>query len=134
MRRILVIDDELCIAELIGDVLQRAGYAVETAYDGQTGIRLFDDRVYDLVITDMGLPDMAGRDLIRHIRNSSRSFTPVIGMSGTPWMLKGVHSDANLPKPFPLRALIESVERLTRFGIAASTTSPVFPFNDQAAV
>lgn len=118
MNRILVIDDELGISELICEVLQRAGYCVETAFTGQQGIKRFDDAVFDLVVTDMGLPDMDGKGVVRHIRDSRRPFTPVVGISGTPWLLQDAACDAVLPKPFALQKLTMLVDHLTRPGIA----------------
>lgn len=66
----------------------------------------------------MCMPDLDGKGIIRHIRNSSRPFTPIIGISVTPWLLQGAGCDAVLPKPFPLLTLIESVRRLTRVSLA----------------
>ena len=134
MNRILVIDDGLGITELIRDVLQRFGYVVETASNGQQGLQLFDDAIFDLVVTDMLLPDMHGKHVVRHIRNSSRPYTPVIGISGTPWLLYGANCDATLPKPFPLRSLIEWVNRLTRHNIPEISTDHQFPLNFQQIV
>ena len=134
MNRILVIDDELGISELISEALQQVGYTVETAFNGQQGIHRFDDAVFDLVVTDMGLPDMDGKVVIRHIRNSSRPFTPIVGISGTPWLLNGANCDAVLPKPFPLRVLIELVERLTQLGFAGASPLKELALNDQPRV
>jgi DNA-binding response OmpR family regulator len=131
MNRILVIEDELGISELIGETLQRTGYGVDAAFNGKQGIQRFDDAVFDLVVTDMGLPDMDGKAVIRHIRNSNRSFTPIIGISGTPWLLHGTACDAILSKPFPLRALIDLVNRLTQFRLTGPSPERVLPFSDQ---
>ena len=131
MNRILVIDDGLGINELIREVLQRVGYEVETASNGQRGIEHFDDDVFDLVVTDMLLPDMDGKAVVRHIRSSSRPCTPVIGISGTPWLLNGTNCDAVLPKPFPLRSLIEWVNQLTQRSIAETSAPHPFALNLQ---
>lgn len=129
MSRILVVDDELGISELIRETLQRCGYAVETAFNGHQGIRRFEDADVDLVVTDMGLPDMDGSFVVRHIRNSSRPLTPVIGISGTPWLLDGAGCDAVLPKPFPLRALIDLVGRLIQINMVEASPPGTIAFN-----
>lgn len=134
MNRILVVDDEFGVSELICDTLQRFGYAVDSAFTGKGGIQRFDAAPYDLVVTDMGLPDMDGNGVINHIRNSSRPFTPIIGISGTPWLLQGTACDATLPKPFPLRALVEWVRRLTRFGLSGASLPNTLPLTGQPMV
>jgi DNA-binding response OmpR family regulator len=113
MCTILVIDDEKGILGLIQEALTRFGHVVETAFDGIEGIKKFDDGRYDMVITDLRMPRLDGKGVVRHIRNSRRNSTPVLGISGTPWQTQDSGFDAVLAKPFPLRDLVESVKKLT---------------------
>lgn len=113
MCTILVIDDEKGILGVIREALTRFGHKVEIAFDGIEGIEKFDDGSYDMVITDMRMPRLDGKGVVRHIRNSRRNSIPVLGISGTPWQTQDSGFDAVLPKPFPLRDLVESVKRLT---------------------
>ena len=133
MNRILVIDDELAISELIGEVLKRAGYDVDIAFSGKQGIIRFDSTVYDLVVTDMCLPDISGLEVVRHIRGSRRSFVPILGISGTPWLLQRADCDATLPKPFPLRAFMDSVRRLIPERYTAVSPERAIAYADQPA-
>ena len=112
MDRILVIDDEPGIAELIREVLTRYDYTVRTASSGRQGLQFLKDTAFDLVVTDMCMPDIDGAGIVRHVRGSSRPLTPVIGISGTPWLLEGAGCDAILPKPFSLQALVDAVKCL----------------------
>lgn len=112
MRTILVIDDDKPVLETVREILAKFGYKVETAADGKEGIQKFDDGDFDLVITDIRMPGINGTGVAQHIRNSDRHFTPVIGISGTPWLLQGTDFDAVLPKPFQIKTLIESVKKL----------------------
>lgn len=116
MRTILVIDDERGISQVIQEALQMAGYEVEIAFNGREGIRKFDDHPYDLVITDVCMPGMSGNSVARHIRSSAKAATPIIGISGTPWMLETDDFDMVLSKPFPLQELIASVQQLPAAG------------------
>ena len=116
MRTILVIDDESRITQLIEEALRMAGYEVEVATNGTEGIRKFDDRSYDVVITDLCMPGLNGNSVARYIRHSSKGATPIIGISGTPWMLEDDHFDKVLAKPFPLEDLIASVRQLPAAG------------------
>ena len=114
MKRILIIDDEPGIADLICDALTKHGYTVATASNGREGLRCLNQSVYDLIVTDMSMPDMDGAGIVRAVRRSDRPATPVIGISGTPWLLEGVDCDAVLHKPFRLLVLIDTIKRLSR--------------------
>ena len=116
MRTILVIDDETGISDVIQEALQMVGYEVEVARDGMEGIRKFDDRPYDLVITDICMPGVNGSSVARYIRSASNGTTAIIGISGTPWMLQNDDFDMILAKPFPLEDLIASVRQLPTAG------------------
>ncbi len=112
MSTILVIDDEKRILQLMHQALTKCGYQVETADDGQEGIRKFDDGCFDIVITDIMMPIIDGKGVAAHIRKSKKQSIPVIAMSGTPWLLENETFDMVLSKPFPLNKLIESIRSL----------------------
>ncbi len=114
MGSILVIEDEKGILGLIEAALVRFGHRVETAQDGKEGIQKFDRGSFDMVITDCVMPEVNGEGVLQHIRSSSRHRTPIIGMSGTPWLLQGTGFDLVLAKPFPLNKLVDSVRTLSR--------------------
>lgn len=109
MSTILVIDDEKGILQLIRLALTRFGHNVETAADGQEGIRKFDDGNFDIVITDIRMPGLDGNGVVAHIRKSDKQSIPVIAISGTPWQLEAKNFDMVLPKPFPLKKLVDSI-------------------------
>lgn len=113
MYHILVIDDEKSILNVVQTALSRAGFKVEIALDGQKGIQKFDSGQFDLVITDILMPGIDGRDVVKYIRNSDRQYTPIIGFSGTPWLVENNQFDAVFSKPFPLEDLVNSVQHLS---------------------
>ena len=112
MSTILVIDDEKGILQLMHQALTKYGHNVETADDGQEGIRKFDDGCYDIVITDIRMPVIDGNGVVAHIRKSEKQSIPVIAISGTPWLLGSDSFDMVLPKPFSLKKLIDSIRSL----------------------
>lgn len=112
MSGILVIDDEKCILELIRQALSSFGCSVETATNGEEGILKYNNSDFDLVITDICMPGIGGLDVLQHIRTSGKKATPTIGISGTPWLLDNSDFDFVLPKPFPLKALFDTVDKL----------------------
>ena len=112
MSTILVIDDEKGILQLMHEALTTYGHKVETADDGLEGIRKFDDGCFDIVITDIRMPVIDGNGVAAHIRKSEKQCIPVIGISGTPWLLKADNFDMVLSKPFALKQLLKCIRSL----------------------
>jgi two-component system nitrogen regulation response regulator NtrX len=81
MKRILVIDDEPAVRETVGRMLERLGYEVALAGDGQEGLRVQTAGPADLVIADLYMPEMDGLELMVEFRRRFPS-VPVIAMSG----------------------------------------------------
>jgi PAS domain S-box-containing protein len=79
--KILVIDDEPEIAELLEEILTTAGHTVNTAVNGNDGVKLASLSEYDLVITDLGMPDLSGWEVARRIRGRSPEL-PVLLVTG----------------------------------------------------
>jgi len=70
--RILVIDDEADVRELLRDILSDAGHDVEMAHNGCEGIEMFEKQSYDLVLTDLGMPVMSGWEVAGKIRQMNK--------------------------------------------------------------
>ena len=113
MPRVLVIDDEKMIRQLLEQALSLCHLEVETADDAEHGMAKFDSGRYDLVITDVRMPGEDGHKVVHHIRRSRQEKTPVIGLSGTPWLLQNGDFDDVLQKPFAISNLIEKIRHLT---------------------
>lgn len=110
---ILAIDDEKAILDMLKRALVLFGFCVEIASSGEEGIEKFNDGKYDVVVTDILMPGIDGVSVLKHIRKSDRSGTPVIGISGTPWLLQNESFDLVLDKPFSIKSLVSSVKKLT---------------------
>lgn len=118
--RILVIEDEERIADFIQRGLEGAGYEVETAGDGQTGLQKMHDLDYDLLILDLMLPDMDGLTVLEKTRNRKVS-PPVLILSARSEVedrVRGleVGADDYLVKPFAFEELLARVKALLRRG------------------
>lgn len=68
---VLVVDDDREHGHALAKILERAGYRVSTAGDGQEALRILTERPFHLVITDFRMPRMSGLDLLRNIRAMS---------------------------------------------------------------
>ncbi len=120
MQNILLIDDEDAIVLALSMALSQAGHNVEIATNGEEGIKKFEKGGFDLVITDVRMPGLNGKGLAQYIRNSEKHFTPVIGISGTPWLLEDDVFDAVLSKPFSIKTLFDMVDHLTTTPVPAA--------------
>jgi PAS domain S-box-containing protein len=67
--RVLVIDDDEDVRDVLADMLTDAGHSVESALDGASGLALFRTKPFDLVFTDLGMPEMSGWDVAREIKH-----------------------------------------------------------------
>lgn len=115
--KILVVDDEREIAELIRDYLKASGYDVHLAFDGLAGLETFEKIDPDLAILDIMMPEIDGLELCRKIRSTSN--IPIIMLSAkkedTDKILGlGLGADDYMTKPFSPRELIARVQSQLR--------------------
>ena len=118
--KILVIEDEAKIADLLKRGIENSGYAVEIAGTGAAALDLLHTAVYDLIILDLMLPDVDGFELLRKIRNR-RTTAPVLILSardGVNDRVNGLEAGADdyLVKPFAFVELIARIRALLRRG------------------
>ena len=116
--RILVVEDETKVAEVLKRGLVEAGYETDVAYDGQIGLRLAKSGSYDLIVLDVNLPLLNGLELCKQLREKDE-LTPVLmltalGMSDD--IVAGLEAGADdyLPKPFRFNELYARIKALTR--------------------
>ena len=111
MKRVLVIDDDVEINELVGKVLVRAGYQVKTAANGEEGLALLTEFPADLIIVDKNRPRMHGAEVIREARRRF-PFIAVILITAfpEPFALGQERLNGYLGKPFKsLKAIEDAV-------------------------
>lgn len=78
---VLIIDDEEFILQLSKDILIKSHYNVKTASDGKEGINLLESDKFDLILTDIKMPNINGLDVIRHVRVTNKEI-PIIVITG----------------------------------------------------
>ena len=132
MAKILIVDDEPRIRELIREHLQYSGYICEEAADGTAALTQLSGGAFDLVILDLGLPDRDGLEFIRTVRQ--KYMTPIVVLSArTDEMdkIEALDLGANdyITKPFgtgELLARVRAALRTNRFGVLGGMPGGVF--------
>jgi two-component system KDP operon response regulator KdpE len=127
--RILVVDDEPQIRRFLEISLRSQGYAVEEAATGREGLERLATRGAELVVLDLGLPDMEGHDVLRELRGWSR--VPVIVLSvraSEAEKVRALDGGANdyVTKPFGIQELMARVRGLLRDQATPQEGPPVF--------
>jgi len=128
MRTVLVVDDEVTVADALASVLQRAGYTTRVAYDGAAGLEVIGREKIDLVLTDLVMTGMDGATLIRWLRAAPETRNlPVILMSMLPEERAfALCSDYSrfLRKPLQFDALFGAIEELCEAADPATSRIP----------
>lgn len=115
--RILIVDDEPSITEFVSYAMQKEGYETDVASDGETALKLLEEKHYDLFVLDIMLPGVDGYDLCRRIR--AKMDTPILFLSARDSELNKVvglelGADDYLAKPFGVRELMARTRALLR--------------------
>jgi CheY-like chemotaxis protein len=123
--RVLLIDDDRAVREVVGDLLAVLGFQCHTAENGASGLVRFEQGNWDLVLTDFSMPGMNGCQVIEAIRERTHSVPIVLVTAGymAPEDLQcaGKYGVPVLAKPFPiatLQAVVEGALRGKGFAIA----------------
>jgi len=125
--RILLIDDSLSIRKFVGKMLQSAGYEVDTAIDGEEGLRKAATGVYRLIITDLEMPKLNGYEVIQALRDRPQTkSTPILVMTTRAGekhrqMALSVGASGYIAKPVEERALTLEVSRWTGHSVSTSS-------------
>ena len=117
MARILIIDDEAMIRNLLVQILEREGYETVTASGGKDGIKIYRENPADLIITDLLMPEKDGIETIMELRRDSQD-VKVIAMSGDGkidpntylQIAKTVGAVKTLAKPIRIKELLKTVQ------------------------
>lgn len=117
MKTVLVVEDELKIARLVRDYLQQAGFAVLEATDGLSALSLARSEQPDMVVLDLGLPELDGLDVTRRLRaNSSVPIIMLTARSEESDRIVGLElgADDYIVKPFSPKELVARIRAVMR--------------------
>ncbi|MGI6451525.1 MAG: response regulator transcription factor [Desulfitobacteriia bacterium] len=133
MPKILVIDDEVRLLEVIKEYLLKEGFEVFTSINGEEALRLFPLLRPDFIILDLMLPDLSGEEICKQIRRESD--VPILMLtakSGEEDRIKGLAlgADDYLVKPFSPRELVMRVKAILRRTAGQTKTNNLLTFNN----
>lgn len=119
MKRILLVEDVVETRDMIEDTLTRLGFEVHSANDGEDAELFFEAHDYDLVITDLMMPNKNGFDFMKEIRKEDKGL-PILAISGGGQLLNADlttnlamnYSNQALKKPFSKKQLIAAIRAL----------------------
>lgn len=116
--RILVIEDEKKVASFIKKGLEEEHYAVDMAFDGETGLYMVETNDYDLVVLDLMIPKIDGMEVLRRIRTNKNN-VPILVLTAkdsTEDIVRGLDAgcDDYLTKPFEFKIFLARVRALLR--------------------
>jgi two-component system phosphate regulon response regulator OmpR len=118
--RLLLVEDDVRLAEMLSEYLGQAGFDVTVASLGATALERLSEASYDVVVLDLMLPDMDGLDVCRRLRSSSE--TPVLMLTARGDAIDRIvglelGADDYLPKPFEPRELLARLRAIVRRGV-----------------
>ena len=121
--RVLVIDDDRAVCDVVGHILRRAGFEAVGAYEGATGLQTARETAPDLIILDVKMPELDGLETLARLREDpSTSKIVVVAFTGLvidPESLRRRGFDDIIPKPILAFDLIERLTRVLRDSAAA---------------
>ncbi|WP_293853123.1 response regulator transcription factor [uncultured Alsobacter sp.] len=124
--RLLVVEDDKDLNRQVVTALEQAGYAVDTAFDGEEGHFLGDTEPYDAVILDLGLPKMDGVAVLSAWRRSQRTMPVIILTARDRWSDKVQGFDAGaddyVTKPFHMEEILARVRAVLRRAAGHATS------------
>lgn len=116
--KILIIEDEILLADSLKTLLEKKGFEVECVYNGEDGAAYAETGIYDLLILDVMMPKMNGYEVAKKVRNE-RCGTPILMLTAKSELedeIEGLNAGADyyLTKPFDTRKLLACINALLR--------------------
>src|SRR5687767_8292441 len=123
--KLLMVDDDVELVELVGEYLRREGFHVDTVHDGEAGVEKALSGNYDMIILDVMLPGIGGFEVLRRVRLTSA--VPVVMLTARGDELDRVMgletgADDYLAKPFSSRELVARIRAVLRRGETKSNS------------
>ena len=128
MAKILIVEDDVALSQVLRVALLESGHNVMEAFDGTTASKIMKKKSFDLIVADIFLPEKDGLELIREVKKGAPE-VKIIAISGGGKRNKDSHTylkaamsfgaDRRIDKPFEITELLESIEELLDWSKAA---------------
>jgi EAL domain-containing protein (putative c-di-GMP-specific phosphodiesterase class I) len=146
VRRVLIIDDEPAVLRVLGLLLERNGFVVASASNGRDGLALLADKGFDVVLTDIIMPELSGLDFLKELRQHDLDVPVILMTAGATldsaldaieygaqqYLLKPVEPDA-LVHAVGRAAALGELARMKRTALAAQAGKAI-PYGDRATL
>lgn len=125
--KVLIVDDEQFVRDLLGKILRRKGHEVRIVADAAEALRVLAEESIDLVLTDVVMPGMDGFELLRKVKGLHPGVRVIVltayarKQSISDFLLYG--ADGYLSKPFQVQELLTAVDRATGSGAGAAAAA-----------
>ncbi|MDQ3142196.1 MAG: response regulator transcription factor [Bacteroidota bacterium] len=132
--KVLLIEDEVKAIDSLKKGFLENNIKVDVAYDGETGLLLAESKQFDVIISDVIVPNLNGFDLVKQLRSKGIK-TPVLlltALSGTDNTVKGLEAGADdyMVKPFEFKELLARLKALSRRGKGNVSTIAILQYSD----
>ena len=128
--KILIVDDEQHVRQLLSKVLRKEGYEIYTAADGREGLQIFQDNNIDVIISDIKMPVMDGIEFLHEVKAQQPDvgFILITAFATTETAIDAIKSGAQdyVTKPFDINEIINAVRKI----VASSEAEGEAPFKD----
>jgi DNA-binding response OmpR family regulator len=125
--RVLIVEDDIRIAEDIRDAVQAAGFVADMVHDGEEAWFIGGTEPYDAVILDLGLPGIDGLTILKRWRSEEHTFPVLILTARSAWQerVDGIDAGADdyLVKPFQIQELVARLRAIVRRASGHATTT-----------
>lgn len=133
MSKILIVEDDTLLSDMVKRLLLKNNYEVATAYSGSEAVLILEKETFDLVLLDLMLPGIAGEEVLAHLRENAD--IPVIGISAKTDLDSKVSlikngADDYITKPFDNKELIVRMEAVLRRYKKSSQDDTLFVYKD----
>ena len=124
---VLVVEDDVCLRDVLGELLEQEGYGVSLASNGFSGLRLAAEQHPRIILLDLALPELSGFDVLRELRGNPRTHDiAVIIVSGNAERLAAEGQldmvDAIVHKPFTIESLLDVIQHVAHSGVSRPAT------------
>ena len=114
-KKILIVDDEQNVRQLIGKVLEKEGYEISYACDGREGLDIFHKKNIDLIISDIKMPEMSGIEFLHEVKKQEPDidFILITAFATMETAIEAIKNGAQdyVTKPFDIKEIVDAVKK-----------------------